>query len=97
MYEVLVLFHSFQVGHVFPVGGWPSWAYVDMWAPEIHRVDDNFHVYFSGRKRDDDRLAIGLARSSNPSSFLGPYVDMGRPIIEDEVGCIDIHWFRDPV
>lgn len=85
------------MGSVFPEGGWPSWAYTDMWAPEIHHVDGNFHVYFSGRKSADDRLAIGLARSQDPSSYLGPYQDVGYPIIEDEIGCIDVHWFRDPV
>ncbi len=76
---------------------WPNWLYTDLWAPEIHRVDDNYHVYFSARKSSDDLLAIGMATSVNPSSWLGPYVDFGEPIIEDSIGVIDIHWFKDPV
>jgi GH43 family beta-xylosidase len=50
------------MGHVFPQGNWPSWAINDMWAPEIHRVNDNYHVYFSARKADNGRLSIGVAR-----------------------------------
>jgi len=39
-----------QAGYVFTPESWPKWAYCDMWAPEIHRVNGNYHVYFTGRK-----------------------------------------------
>ncbi len=37
----------------------------DMWAPEIHFVNGEYHVYFSGRKEDNsDQLAVGVAIST---------------------------------
>ena len=85
------------MGHVFPQDGWPTWAYRDMWAPEIHWVDGNYHVYFSARNSADNNLAIGLARSLNASNPFGPYQDLGAPIIQNDLGVIDIHYFLDPV
>ena len=82
---------------MFSPESWPSWAFADMWAPEIHLVDGNFLVYFSGRRRINNRLAIGVAISQDPSSPFGPYEDLGQPIIDEDPGVIDIHWFRDPM
>lgn len=67
-----------------------------MWAPELHWVGDNYHVYFSARKSADDILAIGVARAKDPENPFGEYEDWGQPIIEDERGVIDVHFFRDP-
>ena len=86
-----------QVGNVFPNGGWPQWAIKDMWAPEMQFVNGNFLIYFSGRDGASNQLSIGVARSLNPTDFLGPYEDLGQPLVQKDPGVIDVHWFRDPV
>jgi beta-xylosidase len=35
------------------------------------------------------------SRSSNSSNPLGPYEDLGAPLLEDPLGVIDAHWFFD--
>jgi hypothetical protein len=66
-----------------------------MWAPEIHFVHGMFHVYFSAKSTTNQRFSIGVAQSS---SHIGPFVDVGAPIIEnEELGVIDVHWFMDPM
>ncbi len=82
---------------MFEAGSWPDWAYADMWAPEMQFVNGKFLVYFSARKREDDRLAIGVAISQNPDNFTGPFLDSGKPLVDDHPGVIDVHWYRDPV
>ena len=87
----------FQYNPVFTHDKRPEWAYRDFWAPEIHFVNGTYLAYFSARQKSDNRLAIGVAISQNPTNPFGPYEDFGQPIIEGEPGVIDIHWFRDPV
>ncbi len=70
-----------------------------MWAPEIHLVNGSYYVYFSARKAADNQLAIGVAiaiTDEGESSPFGPFYDYGQPIIEDDRGVIDIHFFKDP-
>ena len=45
---------EFQKAYVFPADGWPKWAYTDIWGPEIHRINGNYYVYFSARKRSGE-------------------------------------------
>ena len=85
---------TFQKGHVIPKDGWPQWGYKESWAPEIHYVDNNFIVYFSLLKTEDDVRAVGYAKSKDP---FGPYQVSDAPIIESWLGAIDTTWFRDPV
>lgn len=87
-------FIHLQKGHVFPPLDWPVWAERDMWAPEIHFVNEEFHVYFAARDREDQKLKIGCAISS--TGPWGPYQDIGFPFIYYELGAIDVHWFKDP-
>jgi beta-xylosidase len=84
------------MSYVFPQDSWPVWASGDMWAPEIHRVNNNYHIYFSARNKDTNQLSIGVARSLFPDNPFGPYEDLGRPLIEAPNGVIDVSWFRDP-
>jgi len=82
-------------GFVFPSGRWPSWALGYMWAPEIHYVNHQYHVYFSAKSSTNQKFCLGVARASSP---FGPFEDLGHPLLEDiDVGVIDVHWFRDPV
>lgn len=64
-------------GHIFPAGHWPSWAVSDLWAPEIHKVGNQYVAYFSARG-SDGRLAIGAASSPGPT---GPFTDVGQPLL----------------
>ena len=48
------LFHKnifFKVDYVFPKNAWPSWAVTDMWAPEIHFVQDGYKIYFTAMSK----------------------------------------------
>ena len=41
-----------------------------MWAPEIHFVNNKYHIYYSAKNKITGWHALGLAISENP---LGPY------------------------
>jgi arabinan endo-1,5-alpha-L-arabinosidase len=81
-------------GFVFPQGATPAWTLTgegrgDFWAPEMHRVGDEFWVCFTAR-RQDRSLAIGLARSMSPQ---GPFVADAAPLLDG--GVIDPHILLD--
>lgn len=80
-------------GFVFPEGRKPQWAadgkYVsDFWAPEMHRVNGEFRVYFAARDRETRVLAIGMANSAHPS---GPFKPGAEPLLTGNT--IDPHVF----
>jgi beta-xylosidase len=71
----------------FAAGGWPRWADDGYWAPDLKHVGNRYLLYFSARRRSDDRHCIGVAVSNRPS---GGFRDSGRPLIADEPdGAID--------
>jgi hypothetical protein len=79
---------------VFPRGRAPAWTLTgdnraDFWAPEMHRVGDEFWTCFAARRRDRT-LAIGIARASHPE---GPFVAPGEPLLAG--GVIDPHILID--
>ena len=55
------------MGFAFPAGKWPSWAYRDMWAPELYFMDGGYRLYFTARRGSDQALCIGVAFSSPDS------------------------------
>ena len=70
------------LGFVFPEGHQPKWAasgwnVADFWAPEMHRVGEEYWLAFTARQATN-ALAIGLARAPSP---LGPWTDNGVPLI----------------
>ncbi len=82
------------VGFVFPAGGKPAWTLdgpgvSDFWAPEMHRVSDEYWICFTARERDG-RLAIGLAKGGSPA---GPFTAAETPLLSGEV--IDAHILAD--
>lgn len=78
-------------GRVFENANKPSWAASDFWAPEIHRVDGKYVVYFSARATTGT-FAVGAAWSTSPT---GPFVDVGAPLVAPpSPGAIDAHYFR---
>ncbi|MBM7118250.1 glycoside hydrolase family 43 protein [Archangium primigenium] len=79
-------------GHIFPSGTRPSWAKGDFWAPEIHRVGSRYIAYYTAR-HTNGVLSIGAASASSP---LGPFTDLGRPLVHDvNMGMIDATFFTD--
>ena len=80
-----------MVGFVFPRGHKPGWSadgehVSDYWAPEMHRVGNEYRVYFVARERTDHGLSIGFATSPRPE---GPFSTSGGPILRGDV--IDPH------
>ena len=76
------LVHWECLGFAFPEGREPAWAakgrnIADFWAPEMHRVGNEYWLVFTARQ-GTNALAIGLARASAP---LGPWTDNGVPLI----------------
>jgi hypothetical protein len=72
-------------GFVFSSGNEPIWAakgrdIADFWAPEMHRVGEEYWLAFTARQASS-ALAIGLARAPSP---LGPWTDNGSPLITGE-------------
>jgi hypothetical protein len=92
------LIHWHHEGFVFPHGQQPTWTahgtkVGDYWAPEIARVGSEYWLVYSARQQSN-ALAIGLAKAASP---LGPWSDLGRPLLTGEVGgVIDSHIFVDP-
>jgi len=85
-------------GHVFPNGSWPKWAVKEMWAPEIHFVNGRYICYFAAEASEGStKHSIGVAVSETP---WGPYIDIGKPIVEQHWNCIacfiDPSYFLDP-
>lgn len=85
-----------HVGYVFPASGAgrPAWAVSDFWAPELHFVNGIWTVYFTARHLGG-YLSVGVAKSTS-ASILGPYTDIGAPLVADPaMGHIDPTFFRD--
>ncbi len=77
---------------VFTEGNRPSWARDHFWAPEIHRVADRYVVYYTARSTETNLLCIGVATASTP---LGPYEDLGAPLVSQDTAALDPTFFRD--
>ncbi|SEN17177.1 Glycosyl hydrolases family 43 [Stigmatella aurantiaca] len=81
-----------HAGYIFPSGSKPSWTSSDFWAPEIHRVGSRYIAYYTARATNGV-LSIGAATAPSP---LGPFTDLGRPLIQDtKMGMIDATFFTD--
>lgn len=74
-------------------GSTHAWGKDRFWAPEIHQLaNGQFAVYYTAGDFGG-RLRIGLALADD---ILGPYTDLGRPLIsESAFGVIDANFFRD--
>jgi GH43 family beta-xylosidase len=81
------------VQYVFPKGKKLTWAadgemVSDYWAPEMHKVGEEFRIYFVARDKHTSELCIGMAKSSHPEE---PFNAEADPILKDNV--IDPHLF----
>lgn len=82
---------QFSGKNVFNGPGTHPWGTDRFWAPEIHRLGDRFAVYYSASDTSG-QLRVGVATATN---ILGPYTDLGRPLIRSSYGVIDVNFFRD--
>ena len=85
------LIHWRFESYVFPAGHQPSWALAgwnlgDYWAPEIHKIGDEYRIYFVARDKLTNELCIGLAKALSPA---GPYTPASEPLLTGNV--IDPH------
>jgi predicted GH43/DUF377 family glycosyl hydrolase len=81
------------VGYVFPSGQKPLWAsegvgISDYWAPEMHRVKDEYRVYFVAREKGSLELCIGVAKAAKPD---GHFTADDVPLLKGNV--IDPHLY----
>ena len=81
-------------GHAFPPGTWPSWAFMDMWAPELHIIRGVFTLYFSGRMKATKQLCLGVAVAREGGDPYSGYRDLGYPLLQHPAGAIDPHLHR---
>jgi len=82
-----------QVGYIFTEDTLPIWTIGDFWAPEIHKIEQNFVVYFAAR-HTTGILCVGVGYSN--TTILGPYYDIGYPLIyNSSIGSIDPTYFSD--
>lgn len=65
------------------------------WAPEVIKIGDRYHSYYTARRADRDQQAVSVSVSDSPA---GPFVDdRDEPLVgqTDEGGSIDASPFRD--
>jgi GH43 family beta-xylosidase len=81
------------VQYIFPEGQKPLWAadgeiISDYWAPEMHKIGNEFRIYFVARDKHTSELCIGMAKSSHPEQ---PFRAEPNPILKGNI--IDPHVF----
>jgi hypothetical protein len=86
--------HWTLTGFAFPAGEAPGWTLTgpdagDFWAPELHRVGEEYWLCFAARRHDGE-LAIGLAKAGHPE---GPFAAQAEPLLGG--GVIDPHILVD--
>lgn len=79
-------------GFVFSAETTPGWAVRDFWAPEMHwhPASRQYLLLFTARNAQGS-LCVGLATAPRP---LGPWKDIGRPLITGPDGVIDANFFH---
>ncbi len=70
--------------------GWADNGFRD-WAPELHRVGDQFVAYFTSAN-DADVLSIGAVHAP---TMAGPWAEQDGPLVEHPLGVIDATFFED--
>ena len=84
-----------EVGNGMPVIA--SWSVSGRhWAPEVMRVGNRYHSYYTARRADNGQQAVSVSVADSPA---GPFVDdRSAPLVgqADEGGSIDASPFRDP-
>jgi len=78
-----------QTGYVFDKA--PEWTTGSFWAPEYYKIGDTYYIYYTARRKSDNRSYIGVATSRFPDKG---FTDHGV-IIEHGKEAIDAFVFND--
>ncbi len=82
---------QFTGKNIFHGPGSHPWGVDRFWAPELHLTGNEFALYYSAGD-SSGRLCVGVATAAY---ILGPYSDLGKPLVRDIFGTIDANFFRD--
>lgn len=83
------------VGNAFTKDSKPKWKEGGIWAPDIVKVGDKYHLYYSISNWHDPDPSIGVAIADSPK---GPFTDKGKIISTVEIGVpnsIDQFYLED--
>ncbi|AMR31262.1 beta-xylosidase [Mucilaginibacter sp. PAMC 26640] len=64
LYQSSDLKHWRQSGYVF--NKTPEWASGSFWAPEYYKIKDTYYIYYTARRKTDNKSYIGVATSKYP-------------------------------
>ncbi|MRG44256.1 family 43 glycosylhydrolase [Chitinophaga sp. SYP-B3965] len=78
-----------QTGYVFDKA--PAWTVGSFWAPEYYKIGNTYYIYYTARRKSDNRSYIGVATSPYPDHG---FTDHGV-IIEHGKEAIDAFIFND--
>jgi len=78
-----------QTGYVFDKA--PEWTVGSFWAPEYYKIGQTYYIYYTARRKSDNRSYIGVATSPYPDHG---FTDHGV-IIEHGKEAIDPFIFND--
>jgi GH43 family beta-xylosidase len=66
----------------------------NIWAPEIHFVDNAWYVYYAADDGDNANHRMWVLKNESPDPFAGTWVDMGKLNLPDDKWAIDGTIFR---
>jgi beta-xylosidase len=78
-----------QTGYVFDKA--PDWTIGSFWAPEYYKINETYYIYYTARRKSDNRSYIGVATSRYPDHG---FIDHGV-IIEHGKEAIDPFIYND--
>ncbi|WP_236059857.1 family 43 glycosylhydrolase [Chitinophaga rhizophila] len=78
-----------QTGYVFDKS--PEWTVGSFWAPEYYKIGQTYYLYYTARRKSDNRSYIGVATSQYPDHG---FTDHGV-LIEHGKEAIDAFVFND--
>ena len=68
-----------------------GWNHANVWAPELHRIDDRWYVYYTAGRRGPADAPFVYQRSGVLQSVgddpMGPYVDRGKLYTGDDIAA----------
>jgi len=74
-------------GYIFNASNFPVYSKIpyEFWAPELHKVGNEYRAYFTTRDTVTNLLTIGAASAP---TVLGPYKALERPLVSDLTGDV---------
>jgi Beta-xylosidase len=86
-----------QIGHAFDEK--PEWTTNSFWAPELYQLNGKTYLYYTARRKSDNKSYIGVAIADSPESEFkdfGPIIIHGNEAIDafviEEKGQLYISW-----